>query len=166
MESEVNEMKFHLVLTKKDTDIIAFKNSVSPKTFGELVTKILKRAVRGRVAEIPMSFEINDEVCEMHTKIELDDELVKECQEVLGFEKGRFTACVKQEIRRCINKNLVIPKKEHIDNSPFKEILDNASLSIKKRKAELVDSPEKFRKMHKSYRAILSDVSREFYKMF
>ena len=40
MESEVNEMKFHLVLTKKDTDIIAFKNSVSPKTFGELVTKI------------------------------------------------------------------------------------------------------------------------------
>lgn len=104
-------MKFHLVLTKKDTDIIAFKNSVSPKTFGELVTKILKRAVRGRVAEIPMSFEINDKVCEMHTKIELDDELVKECQEVLGFEKGRFTACVKQEIRRCINKNLVIPKK-------------------------------------------------------
>ena len=85
MESEVNEMKFHLVLTKKDTDIIAFKNSVSPKTFGELVTKILKKAVRGRVAEIPMSFEINDEVCEMHTKIELDDELVKECQEVLGF---------------------------------------------------------------------------------
>ena len=34
-------MKFHLVLTKKDTDIITFKNSVSPKTFGELVTKIL-----------------------------------------------------------------------------------------------------------------------------
>ena len=60
--------------------------------------------------------KINDEVCEMHTKIELDDELVKECKEVLGFEKGRFTACVKQEIRRYINKNLVIPKKEHIDN--------------------------------------------------
>lgn len=158
-------MKFHLVLTKKDTDIIAFKNSVSPKTFGELVTKILKRAVRGRVAEIPMSFEINDEVCEMHTKIELDDELVKECKEILGFEKGRFTACVKQEIRRCINKNLVIPKKEHIDNGHIKEILDNASLSIKKRKTELVDSPEKFRKMHKSYRTILSNTANEFYKI-
>ena len=76
MESEVNETKLHLVLTKKDTEIIAFKNSVSPKTFGELVTKILKRAVRDRVAEIPMSFEMNDEVYEMHTKIELDDELV------------------------------------------------------------------------------------------
>ena len=46
MESEVNEMKFHLVLTKKDTDSIAFKNSVSPKTFGELVTKILKSAAQ------------------------------------------------------------------------------------------------------------------------
>ena len=39
-------MKFHLVLTKKDTDIIAFKNSVSSKTFGELVTKILKSAAQ------------------------------------------------------------------------------------------------------------------------
>ena len=90
---------------------------------------------------------------------------MKECQEVLGFEKGRFTACVKQEIRRCINKNLVIPKKEHIDNSPFKEILDNALSSIKKRKAELVDSPEKFRKMHKSYRSILSNAAHEFNKI-
>ena len=158
-------MKFHLVLTKNDADIIAFKNSLSYKEFNESVIKILNKAVRGKVADIPMNFEIDSNVSEMHTKIELDDELVKECKEVLGFEKGRFTACVKQEIRRCINKNLVIPKKEHIDNSPFKEILDNASLSIKKRKAELVDSPEKFRKMHKSYRSILSNAAHEFDKI-
>ena len=158
-------MKFHLVLTKRDADIIAFKNSLSYKEFNESVIKILNKAVRGKVADIPMNFEIDSNVSEMHTKIELDDELVKECQEVLGFEKGRFTACVKQEIRRCINKNLVIPKKEHIDNGHIKEILDNASLSIKKRKAELVDSPEKFRKMHKSYRTILSNAAHEFNKI-
>lgn len=61
MESEVNEMKFHLVLTKNDADIIAFKNSVTYKEFNESVIKILNKAVRGKVADIPMSFEISDD---------------------------------------------------------------------------------------------------------
>ena len=104
-------MKFHLVLTKKDTDIIAFKNSVSPKTFGELVTKILKRAVRGRVAEIPMSFEINDEVCEMHTKIELDDELVKECKEVLGSKKVDLLLVLSKKSDGALTKILLFLKR-------------------------------------------------------
>ncbi len=43
-----------------------------------------------------MNFEIDGNVYEMHTKIELDDELVKACRETLGFNKGRFTACVKR----------------------------------------------------------------------
>ena len=67
-------MKFHLVLTKNDADIIAFKKSVSYKEFNESVIKILIKAVRGKVADIPMSFEIDRNATEMHTKIEIDDE--------------------------------------------------------------------------------------------
>ena len=59
----------------------------------------------------------------------------------------------------------IIEVSTEIDNGHITEILDNASLSIKKRKAELVDSPEKFRKMHKSYRSILSNAAHEFNKI-
>ena len=129
-------MKFHLVLTKNDADIIAFKKSVSYKEFNESVIKILIKAVRGKVADIPMSFEIDSNVAEMHTKIELDDELVKACQEALGFNKGRFTACVKREIRRCIKKN-------------------NSLQFLNNRKSELENHPDKYRKLEKSYKVLL-----------
>ena len=119
-------MKFHLVLTKNDADIIAFKNSLSYKEFNESVIKILNKAVRGKVADIPMNFEISDNVSEAHTKIELNDELVKVCQETLGFNKGRFTACVKQEIRRCIKKNISYSDTNSPKTEKIKEVFDES----------------------------------------
>ena len=148
-------MKFHLVLTKNDADIIAFKNSLSYKEFNESVIKILIKAVRGKVADIPMSFEIDSNVAEMHTKIELDDELVKACQEALGFNKGRFTACVKQEIRRCIKKNNSVTDMNSLDTEKIKEIFDNSLQFLNNRKSELENHPDKYRKLEKSYKVLL-----------
>ena len=148
-------MKFHLVLTKNDADIIAFKKSVSYKEFNESVIKILIKAVRGKVADIPMSFEIDSNVAEMHTKIELDDELVKACQEALGFNKGRFTACVKQEIRRCIKKNNSVTDMNSLDTEKIKEIFDNSLQFLNNRKSELENHPDKYRKLEKSYKVLL-----------
>ena len=148
-------MKFHLVLTKNDADIIAFKNSLSYKEFNESVIKILIKAVRGKVADIPMSFEIDSNVAEMHTKIELDDELVKACQEALGFNKGRFTACVKQEIRRCIKKNNSVADTNSLDTEKIKEIFDNSLQFLNNRKSELENHPDKYRKLEKSYKVLL-----------
>lgn len=148
-------MKFHLVLTKNDADIIAFKKSVSYKEFNESVIKILIKAVRGKVADIPMSFEIDSNVAEMHTKIELDDELVKACQEALGFNKGRFTACVKQEIRRCIKKNNSVADMNSLDTEKIKEIFDNSLQFLNNRKSELENHPDKYRKLEKSYKVLL-----------
>ena len=148
-------MKFHLVLTKNDADIIAFKNSLSYKEFNESVIKILIKAVRGKVADIPMSFEIDSNVAEMHTKIELDDELVKACQEALGFNKGRFTACVKQEIRRCIKKNNSVTDMNSLDTKKIKEIFDNSLQFLNNRKSELENHPDKYRKLEKSYKVLL-----------
>lgn len=148
-------MKFHLVLTKRDADIIAFKNSLSYKEFNESVIKILNKAVRGKVADIPMNFEIDSNATEMHTKIELDDELVKACQETLGFNKGRFTACVKQEIRRCIKKNNSVADTNSLDIEKIKEIFDNSLQFISNRKSELENHPDKYRKLEKSYKVLL-----------
>ena len=143
------------MLTKNDADIIAFKNSLSYKEFNESVIKILIKAVRGKVADIPMSFEIDSNVAEMHTKIELDDELVKACQEALGFNKGRFTACVKQEIRRCIKKNNSVTDMNSLDTKKIKEIFDNSLQFLNNRKSELENHPDKYRKLEKSYKVLL-----------
>ena len=148
-------MKFHLVLTKNDADISAFKKSVSYKQFNESVIKILNKAVRGKVADIPMNFEIDSNVSEMHTKIDIDDELVKACKEVLGFRKGRFTACVKQEIRRCIKKNNSVSDNNSLDTEKIKELFDDSLQFISNRKAELENHPDRYRKLQKSYKVML-----------
>lgn len=148
-------MKFHLVLTKRDADIIAFKKSLSYKEFNESVIKILNKAVRGKVADIPMNFEIESNVAETHTKIEIDDELVKLCQETLGFNKGRFTACIKQEIRRSIKKNNSGNGMNSLDTEKIKEIFENSLQFLSNRKSELENHPDKYRKLEKSYKVLL-----------
>ena len=148
-------MKFHLVLTKNDADIISFKKSLSYKEFNESVIKILNKAVRGKVADIPMNFEIDSNVSEMHTKIDIDDKLVKACKEVLGFRKGRFTACVKQEIRRCIKKNNSVSDNNSLDTEKIKELFDDSLQFISNRKAELENHPDRYRKFQKSYKVML-----------
>ena len=158
-------MKFHLVLTKNDADIIAFKNSVTYKEFNVAVVKILNKAVRGKVAELTMNFEISSEVREMHTKIELDEDLVKACHETLGFEKGRFTACVKQEIRRCIKKNNLVSETNSLDREKIKEIFDNSMQFLNNRKAELNEHPDKYRKLQKFYNVVLDRTTQSLIKI-
>lgn len=158
-------MKFHLVLTKNDADIIAFKNSLSYKEFNAAVVKILNKAVRGKVADIPMNFEIDSNVSETHTKIELDDELVKACKEVLGFNKGRFTACVKQEIRRCIKKNNSAADVNTPDIEKIKEVFDDSLQFVVNRKAELENHPDKYRKLQKSYKVLLDKTAENLIKI-
>lgn len=158
-------MKFHLVLTKNDADIISFKKSLSYNEFNKDVIKILNKAVRGKVADIPMNFEIDGNVSEIHTKIDIDDELVKACQETLGFYKGRFTACVKQEIRRCIKKNISVSDKSGFDTEKIKEVFDVSLEFISNRKAELENHPDKYRKLQKSYKVMLDKTAQNLTKI-
>ncbi len=143
-------MKFHIVLTEADADIICFKRSLPEGKFNETVLKILRAAARERVAEIPMDFEIDRSVARQHTKIDLDEGLVQRCYEKLGFKRGRFTTGVKAEIRKCIRKNLRT-KNERIPIAEVEMAFENALAFTAERKAELADE---------NYDAIL-DIYRE-----
>ncbi len=131
-------MKVHIVLTKQDADIICFKHSLPKGKFNETVIKILRAAVRNKIAVMPMSFKINRSVPKLNTKIDLPQDLIQDCYEKLGFKKGCFTTGVKAEIRKCIRKNLVT-KTDRILLAAVQKMFADALALAEKQKKELVD---------------------------
>ncbi len=131
-------MKFHIVLTEADADIICFKRSLPEGKFNEMVRKILWNATKGRVADIPMSFEIDRTVTKLHTKIDLNEDLVQSCYENLGFEPNKFTTGVKAEIRKCIQNNLRT-KTDRIPLATVQKMFSDSLALAKSRKQERVD---------------------------
>ncbi len=131
-------MKFHIVLTEADADIICFKRSLPNGKFNETVRKILWNATKGRVADIPMSFDIERSVTKLHTKIDLNEDLVRSCYENLGFEPNKFTTGVKAEIRKCIQKNLRT-KNDRIPIATVQKMFFDALSLVEARKQERVD---------------------------
>ncbi len=144
-------MKFHMILTESDADIIAFKHSLPKGTFNNTVLKILRAATRGRTAEIPMCFEIDNSVPKLHTKIELNEDLVQSCYEKLGFEKGKFTTGVKAEIRKCIRKNLRT-KNERIPIAIVETLFSRTLSYIEQKQEEYSESQGRTEAMLPHYR--------------
>ena len=68
-------MKRNMKLTKKDADIVALKNFLPERKFNETVIKILRAAAKGKVAVMPMEFEIVPFEKHPGTKIELPEDL-------------------------------------------------------------------------------------------
>lgn len=139
-------------ITKKDADIVALKNFLPKRKFNETVIKILRAAVKDRVAVIPMEFEIVPFENHPGTKIELPEDLEQQLFEKFGRRK--FTTTVKMLIRQCIRQNLKeVPTKRlkmRTTVSAFKQTLD-----ISNRNTELPDGSEKYRQMHKDSRVAL-----------
>ena len=145
-------MQRHMKLTKKDADIVALKNFLPERKFNETVIKILRAAVKDRVAVIPMEFEIVPFEKHPGTKIDLPEDLVQQLFEKFGERK--FTTTVKSLIRQCICQNLKeVPTKRlnmRTTVSAFKQ-----TLKIADRNIGLPDGSEKYRQMHKDSRVAL-----------
>ena len=145
-------MKKHMKLTKKDADIVALKNFLPERKFNETVIKILRAAVKDRVAVVPMEFEIVPFEKHPGTKIDLPEDLVQQICEKFGERK--FTTTVKALIRQCICQNLKeVPTKRlnmRTTVSAFKQTLKIADQNI-----GLPDGSEKYRQMHKDSRNAL-----------
>ena len=133
-------------LTKKDADIVALKNFLPERKFNETVIKILRAAVKDRVAVIPMEFEIVPFENHPGTKIELPEDLEQKLCEKFGERK--FTTKVKDLIRQCIRQNL--------KEAPTKRVSIGVTYAWFERTLEIADrnigmpeGSEKYQQMYK-----------------
>lgn len=126
------------------------------------MSQILSSALRGRVLTIPMDFSIKSFDGERHVKIDVFDNLVAKCEERLGFTRGKFSICLKNEIRRCINKNLVIPKIIRIPKSKVREKLNDTLKLINEKEKSLAEHPDKNKIMLKIYLGTLDTLAQDF----
>ena len=136
-------MKKHIVLKNQDADIYCFLNTIPKGERKEVVSRILSSALRGRVLTLPMDFVIKSFEGERHVKIDIPDKLLAKCEERLGFTIGKFSVCLKKEIRRCINKNLSIPKIVRIPKSKAREKIKDMLDYIDEKEESLAEHPEK-----------------------
>ena len=143
-------MKFHVVLTESDGDIIRFMRALPEGKFNETVIKILRSAVRRKVAELPI--ELDDlPVAPKDTHIDLPEDLVHKCESELGFRRGKFTTGVKAEILRCIRHNYQAPPKRRVPVSKVEGVLEKANEFIANQKKKTADAPDKDARMLKAY---------------
>ena len=142
-------MKGNMKLTKKDADIVALKYFLPERKFNETVIKILRAAVKGKVAEIPMEFEIVPFEQHPGTKIDLPEDLVQQLFEKFGERK--FTTTVKVLIRQCIHQNLKEAPTKRISTADTFSLFEQ-TLKIADRNKELPDGSEKYRQMLKDSR--------------
>ena len=133
-------------LTEKDADIVALKNFLPERKFNETVIKILRAAVKGKVAVIPMEFEIVPFEKHPGTKIELPEDLEQQLIEKFGERK--FTTTVKALIRQCICQNLKEVPTKRMSAADTYSLFEQA-LKIADRNVGLLDGSEKYRQMLK-----------------
>ena len=143
-------MKFHVVLTESDGDIIRFMRALPEGKFNETVIKILRNAVRGKVAELPI--ELDDlPAAPKDLHIDLPEDLVRRCESELGFRRGKFTTGVKAEILRCIHKNYKVPPKRCVPFFQVEGAFEKAKEFIANQKQKTVDAPDKDARMLNAY---------------
>ena len=139
-------MQRHMKLTKKDADIVALKNFLPERKFNETVIKILRAAVKGKVAVIPMEFEILPFENYSETKIDLPEDLEQQLCEKFGERK--FTTKVKDLIRQCIRQNRKeVPTKRVSIGVTYAWFV--RTLEIADRNIGMQEGSEKYRQMYK-----------------
>ena len=145
-------MKINMKITKKDADIVALKNFLPERKFNETVIKILRAAVKDKVAVIPMEFEIVPFEKHPGTKIELPEDLEQQLVEKFGERK--FTTTVKDLIRRCIRQNRKeVPTKRISVGTVYAWF--ERTLEIADRNIGMPEGSEKYQQMYKDSRSAL-----------
>ncbi|MBQ2932356.1 MAG: hypothetical protein IJE62_05900 [Clostridia bacterium] len=147
-------MKFHVVLTESDGDIIRFMRALPEGKFNETVIKILRNAVRGKVAELPI--ELDDlPAAPKDLHIDLPEDLVRKCESELGFKRGKFTTGVKKEILRCIYKNYKAPPQRCVPVSQVEAVFEKANEFIANQKKKTANAPNKGAQMLDAYHYLI-----------
>ena len=141
--------KYHVVLTPDEPEIIAFKKSLPQGNFSKLVVIIMTESLKDEVAKIPMDFEIEPVIEDVHTKISLPEEMVQKFCKKLGCQKGNLTSFIKKEVKKCIRKNLEIEPDKYFSSTDVKAVFDQVINRVNEKRDSLDASSEKSRLVEK-----------------
>lgn len=143
--------KHHVVLTPDEPEIIAFKKSLPKGELSKAVVIIMTESLRDQVATIPMNFEIEPVIEDVHTKISLPEDLVQKFCKKFGCKKGNLTTAIKKEIKKCIQKNLNPEPDIYISSTKVKAIFAEVFNRVTKKKNSLDAGSEKSRLIEKDW---------------
>ena len=148
-------MKFHVVLTETDADIIAFKKYLPHGKFNEAVVHILQHAVSGKPIKRTMHFDIDLLVPRSDTKIDLPPDLVRQCKKLF---KGPFTTGVKEEIRKFIQSNRIDTTVPRYSVDKITYLFEEAEKETERLKVLLANHPEKHKALLRKYEELTDDI--------
>lgn len=122
--------KYHIVLTPNEPEIIAFKKSLPQGQLSDTVVTIMTESLKNEVSTIPMSFEIEPVIEDVHTKISLPKDLVQKFCTKFGCKKGNLTTAIKSEIKKCIKKNLNPQPDKYFSSTKVKVIFGQVTKRV------------------------------------
>ena len=137
-----------LVLAKEDTDLIAWKNSLPPRSFTETVNKILVSESGGQIARIPYEFSSLEVAEETDASFYVDDEDVLA---LLGsIKRGGRTDAIKDIIRKHIQYNCENPPEVVSVDLLYEKLVDFRT-KMETRAVSCAGVENKYRKLCDTY---------------
>ena len=143
--------KYHIVLTPNDPEIIGFKKFLPQGELSRTVAIIMTEWLKDKVATIPMSFEIEPVIEDVHTKISLPEDLVQKFCKQFGCKKGNLSTAIKSEIKKCILKNLSLEPDKYFSSAKVKAIFGQVTNRVAKKKKSSDSGSEKSRLIEKEW---------------
>ena len=143
--------KYHIVLTPDEPEIIAFKKSLPQGELSRTVAIIINESLKAKVATIPMKFEIEPVIEDVHTKISLPEDLVQRFCKKFGCKKGNLTTAIKSEIKKCIRKNLSLKPDRYFSSAKVKDIFGQVINRVAEKKNSLDSGSERSRLIEKEW---------------
>ena len=137
-----------LVLAKEDTDLIAWKNSLPPRSFTETINKILVSESGGQIAPVLYEFSSSEVAEDVRAGFYVGDENVLTL--LNGINKGDRTDAIKEIIRKHIAHNLEHPPAV-ISVELLHYILVDFRMKMADRETACAGVEDKYRKLCDSY---------------
>ena len=137
-----------LVLAKEDTDLIAWKNSLPPRSFTETVNKILVSESGGQIAPVLYEFSSSEVAEDVRAGFYVGDE--NGLTLLNGINKGDRTDAIKEIIRKHIAHNLEHPPAV-ISVELLHYILVDFRMKMAAKETACAGVEDKYRKLCDSY---------------
>ena len=151
----IKRKTIHLVLSKDDADIIAWKNILSYRTFNKFVNEILIAESKGKIADIPYKFSSIKEVAPIHCRIVIENGSALDY--LAKIPKGQVSLSVKKIIRKHIRKN----RTKTLRLDLVINLLSDFKTKIESKETECVGVRDKYRKLCDCYDSALKTIFNE-----